>query len=151
MFPTLSTTSREGLEWIRIYTPGPWQPVATATLGRAPDHASTYREWRRAYHFDVYLPRDSTGGSATVSYASYYVWEFRDWNTRGYQCLGVPHGNAGGLLTCLFSVAVRTWMPATCIVHMIVDEFSRINADIDIDIMTAYMKDQYFGDVDMLH
>ena len=81
----------------------------------------------------------------------YYVWEFRDWNTRGYQCLGVPHGNAGGLLTCLFSVAVRTWMPATCIVHMIVDEFSRINADIDIDIMTAYMKDQYFGDVDMLH
>ena len=32
-----------------------------------------------------------------------------------------------------------------------VDEFSRINADIDIDIMTASMKDQYFGDVDMLH
>ena len=33
---------------------------------------------------------------------------------------------------------------------MIVDEFSRINADIDLDIMTASMKDQYFGDVDML-
>ena len=31
-----------------------------------------------------------------------------------------------------------------------VDEFSRINADIDIDIMTASMKDPYFGDVDML-
>ena len=43
---------------------GPWQPVATATLGRAPDHASTYREWRRACHFDVYLPRGSTGGTA---------------------------------------------------------------------------------------
>ena len=34
---------------------------------------------------------------------------------------------------------------------VMVDEFSRINADIDIDIMTAPMKDQYFGDVDMLH
>ena len=32
-----------------------------------------------------------------------------------------------------------------------VDGFSRINADFDIDIMTASMKDQYFGDVDMLH
>ena len=34
---------------------------------------------------------------------------------------------------------------------VMVDEFSRINADIDIDVMTASMKDQYFGDVDMLH
>ena len=34
---------------------------------------------------------------------------------------------------------------------VMVDEFSRINADIDIDTMTASMKDQYFGDVDMLH
>ena len=34
---------------------------------------------------------------------------------------------------------------------VMVDEFSRINADIDIDIMTASLKDQYFGDVDMLH
>ena len=33
---------------------------------------------------------------------------------------------------------------------VIVDEFSRINADIDLDIMTASMKDQHFGDVDML-
>ena len=32
-----------------------------------------------------------------------------------------------------------------------VDEFSRINADIDIDITTASMKDHYFGDVDLLH
>ena len=32
---------------------------------------------------------------------------------------------------------------------VIVDEFSRINAEIDLDIMTS-MKDQYFGDVDML-
>ena len=32
---------------------------------------------------------------------------------------------------------------------VIVDEFSRINADIDLDTMTASMKDQYFGDVDM--
>ena len=32
-----------------------------------------------------------------------------------------------------------------------VDEFSRINADIDMEIMAASMKDQYFGDVDLLH
>ena len=32
-----------------------------------------------------------------------------------------------------------------------VDEFSFINADIDIGIMTASFKDQYFGNVDMLH
>ena len=67
-----------GVEWIRIYTPGPWQPVATATLGRAPDYASTYREWRKSYHFDVYLPADSTGGTAAdpnvmpISYVSYH-------------------------------------------------------------------------------
>ena len=85
-----------GLEWIRIYTPGPWQPVATATLGRAPDHASTYREWRKSYHFDVCLVTDSTGGTTAdpnvrpISYVSYHVWEFRDWNTRGYQRLGIP-------------------------------------------------------------
>ena len=34
---------------------------------------------------------------------------------------------------------------------VMVGEFSRINADIDIDIMAASMKDQYFGDVDLLH
>ena len=34
---------------------------------------------------------------------------------------------------------------------VMVDEFSRINADIDMDIMAASMKDQYFGDVDLLH
>ena len=33
---------------------------------------------------------------------------------------------------------------------MILDEFSRISADIDPDILTASMKDQYFGDVDKL-
>ena len=33
---------------------------------------------------------------------------------------------------------------------MILDEFSRINADIDPDIMAASMKDQYFGDVNKL-
>ena len=75
-----------GVEWIRIYTPGPWQPVATATLGRAPDYASTCREWRKSYHFDVYVPADSTGGTAAdpnvmpISYVSHHVWE----------CLGVP-------------------------------------------------------------
>ena len=56
----------------------------------------------------------------------------------------------------------RTWQrrwtpdisfPCRCsdIDVVMVDEFSRINADIDIDIMTASMKDQYFGDVDLLH
>ena len=33
---------------------------------------------------------------------------------------------------------------------MILDEFSRINADIDSDIMAASMTDQYFGDVNKL-
>ena len=33
---------------------------------------------------------------------------------------------------------------------VILDEFSRVNADIDPDIMAASMKDQYFGDVDKL-
>ena len=33
---------------------------------------------------------------------------------------------------------------------VILDDFSRINADIDPDIMAASMKDQYFGDVDKL-
>ena len=33
---------------------------------------------------------------------------------------------------------------------VILDEFSRINADIDPDIMAASMKDQYFGDVNKL-
>ena len=85
-----------GVEFIRIYTPGPWQPVATDTLVRAPDYASTYREWRKSYHFDVHLPEDSTGGTAAdpnvmpSSYVSYHVWEYRDWETRGYQRLGVP-------------------------------------------------------------
>ena len=89
------------VEWIRVYTPGMWQPVAESTLGPAPDHASTHREWRRVYHFDVYWPRDSTGGptadalATPVSYASYHTWQFRDWHTRGYQCLGDPRPYIG--------------------------------------------------------
>ena len=34
------------MEWIRVYTPGMWQPVAESTLGPTPDRASTYRESR---------------------------------------------------------------------------------------------------------
>ena len=34
---------------------------------------------------------------------------------------------------------------------VILDDFSRISADIDPDILAASMKDQYFGDVDKLH
>ena len=45
-------------EWIRVYVPGPWQPVADSTLGPAPDDTSTYREWRRFYHLEVYWPRE---------------------------------------------------------------------------------------------
>ena len=77
----------------------PWQPVADSTLKPAPDSTSTYREWRRFYHFEVYWPRDSTGGttldsfSQPVSYASFYTWQYRDWHTRGYQRLGNPHPN----------------------------------------------------------
>ena len=85
------------VEWIRVYTPGMWQPVAESTLGPAPDHASTYREWRRVHHFDVCWPRDSTGGTTAdalalpVSYVSLYTWQYRDWRTRGYQ----PRPNIG--------------------------------------------------------
>ena len=85
------------VEWIRIYVPGPWHPVAENTLGPAPDDSTTYREWRKVYHFEVYWPRDSTGGTNTgavsqpVSYASFYTWHYRDWVTRGYQRLGRPH------------------------------------------------------------
>ena len=32
------------VEWIRIYVPGPWHPVAENTLGPAPDDSTTYRE-----------------------------------------------------------------------------------------------------------
>ena len=34
---------------------------------------------------------------------------------------------------------------------VMVDDFSRINADINVEIMAASMKDQFFGDVDLLH
>ena len=47
------------VEWICVYMPGPWQPVADSTLGPAPGDTSTYREWRRFYHFEVHWPRDS--------------------------------------------------------------------------------------------
>ena len=53
------------------------------------------------YHFDVYLPADSAGGTAAgpnvmpISYVSYHVWEYRDWETRGYQRLGVPLPSIG--------------------------------------------------------
>ena len=56
------------VEWIRVFTPGMWQPVAEPTLGPAPDHASTY-QWRRVYHFDVCCPRDSTGGTTADAHA----------------------------------------------------------------------------------
>ena len=85
------------VEWIRIYVPGPWHPVAENTLGPAPEDSTTYREWRKVYHFEVYWPRESTGGtnmgavSQPVSYASFYTWHYRDWVTRGYQLLGRPH------------------------------------------------------------
>ena len=85
------------VEWIRVYVPGLWHPVAENTLGPAPEDSTTYREWRKVYHFEVYWPRDSTGGtnmgsvSQPVSYASFYTWHYRDWVTRGYQRLGHPH------------------------------------------------------------
>ena len=31
------------VEWIRIYVPGQWHPVAPDTLGPAPDDSTTYR------------------------------------------------------------------------------------------------------------
>ena len=34
---------------------------------------------------------------------------------------------------------------------VMVDDFSRVNADINVEIMAASMKDQFFGDVDLLH
>ena len=53
------------VEWIRIYVPGQWHPVAPDTLGPAPDDSTTYREWRKVHHFEVYWPRESTGGTTT--------------------------------------------------------------------------------------
>ena len=54
-----------------------------------PEDSTTYREWRKVYHFEVYWPRDSTRStnmgtvSQLVSYASFYTWHYRDWVTRG--------------------------------------------------------------------
>ena len=85
-----------GVEWIRIYTPGTWRPVPNDAIVHAPTYASTYREWRRSYRFQVYWSEDSTGGTTVdpivtpSSYVSYHVWEYRDWQTRGYQRLGAP-------------------------------------------------------------
>ena len=85
-----------GVEWIRIYSAGIWRPVPEDAPVPDPLHVSTYREWRRSYHFQVYWSEDSTGGTTTdpivtpSSYVSYHVWEYRDWQTRGYQQLGTP-------------------------------------------------------------
>ena len=85
-----------GVEWIRIYSPGTWRPVPDDAPVLDPVYASTYREWRRSYRFQVYWSEDSTGGTTTdpivtpSSYVSYHVWEYRDWQTRGYQRLGAP-------------------------------------------------------------
>ena len=84
-----------GVEWIRIFHTGPWQPgqlpwdVSRTTLPRIGSGAS---------HTTL---TDSTGGTAAdpnvmpMSYASYHVWEFRDWNTQGYQRLGNPRPTIG--------------------------------------------------------
>ena len=75
---------------------GTWRPVPDDAPVLAPTYASTYREWRRSYRFQVYWSEDSTGGTTTdpivtpSSYVSYHVWEYRDWETRGYQRLGAP-------------------------------------------------------------
>ena len=93
-----------GQEWIRVFTPGVWRPAAIDDSGPALDSDSTCREWRRVYHFDVSYPiphRDSTGRTIAdlnvvpVPYVSYYVWEFRDWSTRGFQRLGIPRPSIG--------------------------------------------------------
>ena len=90
-----------GVEWIRIYSPDIWRPVPDEAPVPDPLYASTYREWRRSYHFQVYWSEDSTGGTtmdpiATPSaYVSYHVWEYRDWQTRGYQRLGPPVQSMG--------------------------------------------------------
>ena len=87
------------VEWIRVYIPGAWQPVAESALGPAPDVSSTCREWRRFYHFDVCWPRDSTGGTTLlVSYVSFYTWQYRNWQTRGYRpSVGSPDQMHAGL------------------------------------------------------
>ena len=48
-------------EWIRVYTPGQWQPVADFTIGPPPELRYTYREWQKFYHFEVL---DSTEGTS---------------------------------------------------------------------------------------
>ena len=49
-----------GVEWIRIYSPGIWRPVPEDAPVPDPLYASTYREWRRSYHFQVYWSEDGS-------------------------------------------------------------------------------------------
>ena len=69
------------------------------------------------------------------------VYNYRKWQQRWAPDITFP--------CCCVDVDDRTTFRAHS--HaVILNEFHRINADIDADIMSASMKDQYFGDVDKL-
>ena len=34
-------------KWIRVYTPGQWQPVVDSTMGPPPELRHTYQEWQK--------------------------------------------------------------------------------------------------------
>ena len=133
------------VEWIRIYVPGQWHPVAPDTLGPAPDDSTTYREWRKVHHFEVYWPRESTGGTTTgtvlqpVSYATFYTWYYRDWVTRGYQRLGRPHPS---IARPVFASGAPDLMYAGMtsrhhLIRLIADPRPRLPGELDYDVGAA--------------
>ena len=78
-----------GVEWIRIYSPGTWRPVPDDAPVLDPVYASTYREWRRSYRFQVYWSEDSTGGTSTdpiVTPSSYVSYFTSHWTRDAREC-----------------------------------------------------------------
>ena len=96
----LSTTSREAWNGFgfthrargNLWPQPPWDEPRT-TLPRIGSGAGHTTSMCTCPH--------STGGTAAdpnvmpILYVSYYVWEFRDWSTRGYQRLGIPRPTVG--------------------------------------------------------
>ena len=60
-----------GVEWIRIYSPGTWRPAPDDAPVLAPVYASTYREWRRSYRFQVVRRQHRRNNSGTHCHAQF--------------------------------------------------------------------------------
>ena len=72
-YDIVNGAANTSVEWIRIYVPGPWHPVAVNTLGPTPDDSTTYREWRKVYHFEVYWPREAQAAPIQVLFRNRYL------------------------------------------------------------------------------